>query len=107
MYVAILWYFSLADPGGGAHLACTPLRDPILSFRHTNFMKCSRLGSPRPPLRGPRPPTGNPGSATASDSFWLCLNYFSELKNSKAIMNNLVNSLASNACKTSLSQYIY
>ena len=49
----------------GAHPAHAPLRDPILSFRHTNFTKPSRLGSPRPPLRGPRPPMRNPGSATA------------------------------------------
>ena len=48
----------------GAHPACAPLRDPILSFWHTNFMKCSRLGSPRPPTRSSPPPTGNPGSAT-------------------------------------------
>ena len=39
---------SLADPGG-AHLVHTPLRDPILSFRHTNFTKHSYLGSPCPP----------------------------------------------------------
>ena len=39
------------------HPPCAPLRDPILSFWHTNFTKCSHLGSPGPP-------TGNPGSAT-------------------------------------------
>ena len=32
-----------------------PLKDPILSFWHTNFTKHSRLGSPRLPLWGPRP----------------------------------------------------
>ena len=41
-----------------------PLRDPILSFWHTNFTKRSRLGSPRPPYEVHAPPTGNPGSAT-------------------------------------------
>ena len=39
-----------------------PLQVQILSFRHTNFSKRSRLGSWRPP-----PPTGNPGSATVKD----------------------------------------
>ena len=33
----------------GPHPAHAPLRDPILSFRHTNFTKHSCLGSPRPP----------------------------------------------------------
>ena len=42
----------------GVRTRCTPVRDPILSFWHTNFTKHSRLGSPRPPLRGPRPPYG-------------------------------------------------
>ena len=41
-----------------------PPRVQILSFWHTTFSKCNRLGSPCPPLRGPCPPTGNPGSAT-------------------------------------------
>ena len=36
---------------GGCTRCVPPLRDPILSFWHTNFMKRSRLGSPRPPLR--------------------------------------------------------
>ena len=46
----------MADPGG-APPAHAPLRVQILSFWHTNFSKCSHLGSWRPP-------TGNPGSAT-------------------------------------------
>ena len=33
----------------GAHAGCAPLRDPILSFWHTNFTKRSHLGSPCPP----------------------------------------------------------
>ena len=31
------------------HPARAPLRDPIPSFRHTNFMKRSHLRSPPPP----------------------------------------------------------
>ena len=54
--------FALADPGGRTRRA-SPLRDPILLFRHTNLTKRSRLGSSRPP-------TGNPGSAT--DLSYLC-----------------------------------
>ena len=33
----------------GVHLAQTPLKDPIILFWHTNFMKCSHLRSPHPP----------------------------------------------------------
>ena len=46
---------SLADPGGRTRHAPT-LRNSILSFRHTNFTKCSRLGSPRPPREILDPP---------------------------------------------------
>ena len=41
----------------GAHPARAPLRDPILSFWHTNFTKRSCLGSPRPPTLS-TPPYG-------------------------------------------------
>ena len=64
----LVWLLSIYLPIGGsrgAHLVRAPLRVPILSFWHTKFSKCNRLGSPHPLLRGPRPPTGNPGSATA------------------------------------------
>ena len=45
----------LADLGEGARRTPPPPRRvQILSFRHTNFLKCNHLGSPRP-LRGPRP----------------------------------------------------
>ena len=60
---------SLADLGGRNRCAA-PLRDPILLFWHTNFMKRSRLGSPRPPYEVHVPPTGNPGSATATDALY-------------------------------------
>ena len=50
-----------------------PLRVQILSFWHTNFSKCSHLGSWRPPYEVGAPPTGNPGSATA-DILALCVN---------------------------------
>ena len=49
---------SIGGSRGGAPGACPPLRDPILSFWHTNFMKRSHLGSPRPPYEVPRPPYG-------------------------------------------------
>ena len=51
----------LADPGGTASMH--PPRVQILSFWHTNFMKCSHLGSWHPPMRLV-PPMGNPGSTT-------------------------------------------
>ena len=41
----------------GAHSAHAPLRDPILSFRHTNFTKRTHLGSPLPRTRW-APPYG-------------------------------------------------
>ena len=65
-FCTIQLYLALADLGGAhpAH-APPPPRDPILSFWHTNFMKRSCLGSPRPPYEVHAPPTGNPGSATA------------------------------------------
>ena len=47
----------MADLGGRARRT-PPLRVQILSFWHTKFVKRNRLGSPRPPLRGPRPPYG-------------------------------------------------
>ena len=53
---------SLADLEGACP-AHAPLRVQILSFRHTNFSRHNRLGSPRPPMRF-MPPMGNPGSAT-------------------------------------------
>ena len=61
------WFFNMCYFIGGfrgAHPARAPPRDPILSFWHTNFTKCSCLGSPRPPYEVHTPPTGNPGSAT-------------------------------------------
>ena len=51
---------------GGRIRRAPPLRDPILSFWHTNFTKRSRLHAP--PTRS-TPPTGNPGSAT--DLYYL------------------------------------
>ena len=55
-FVVFTWQteFPLADPGGAAG-ARPPLRVQILSFWHTNFSKCSRLGSWRPPTRSARP----------------------------------------------------
>ena len=50
----------------GAPPARALLRVEILSFRHTNFSRRSRLGSRSPPYEVGVPPTGNPGSATAS-----------------------------------------
>ena len=44
-----------ADPGGRTRRA--PQKDPILSFRHTTFTKCSRLGVHAPPTRS-TPPYG-------------------------------------------------
>ena len=38
--------------------AHAPPRVQILSFWHTKFWKCNRLGSPRPLLRGPCPSHG-------------------------------------------------
>ena len=55
----------------GAPPAHAPLRVQILSFWHTNFSKCSRLGSWRPPYEVGAPPTGNPGSATVMRSSFL------------------------------------
>ena len=50
----------------GVPPACTPPTGPVSSFWHTNFSKCSRLGSWRPPYEVGAP-HGNPGSATATD----------------------------------------
>ena len=45
---------SLADLGGMPGV-CPPTRVQILLYRHTEFAKRNRLGSPCPPLRGPPP----------------------------------------------------
>ena len=67
--------WSQHDSGGsrGAPTARAPppLRVQILSFRHTNFWKRSRLGSWRPPYEVWRPHMGNPGSATA----WFVIHF--------------------------------
>ena len=54
---------ALADPGGAA--GARPLSIQILSFLHTNFLQCRRVGPWRPPYEVSAPPSGNPGSATA------------------------------------------
>ena len=71
-------YTALADLGGCTRRA-PPLRGPqFFRFDIQNFTKHSRLGSPRPPLRGPRPPMGNPGSATVQHTLKCMLdNLFS------------------------------
>ena len=48
--------WALADLGGVRPARAPPLRVQILSFWHAKFSKHSRLGDPRPPVRGPRPP---------------------------------------------------
>ena len=49
----------------GAPLVRAPPSVQILSFLHTNFPQCRRIGPWRPPYEVGAPTLGNPGSATA------------------------------------------
>ena len=64
--------------GSRGHAQRTPpLRVQILSFRHTKFLKCNRLGIRRPPYEIVASPTGNPGSATGYPATLLTCHFFS------------------------------
>ena len=62
-FTALFLLNCIGGSRGGTCPAQRPPRVQIILFRHTNFSKHNRLGSPRPPTRS-TPPTGNPGSAT-------------------------------------------
>ena len=65
----LLQPFAVADLGGCCQ-CMSPLWVQILSFWHTNFSKCSCLGSWHPPYEVSAPPTGNPGSTTGLVWMW-------------------------------------